>query len=182
MILPNFFVVGAPKAGTTSLYHHQDQHPDIFMSPMKETSYFSPEVRIEYLESQLHARGRQGEEGLRAYLDSPPLGKRFGGIVTEWADYCRLFEGAGEQAAIGEASPCYLRSPTAAGWIAALDAGAKVLMILRNPVDRAFSQYMQLANSNDYGCAFERHLEACLARTRKDEIGLLSLSGVWFVC
>ena len=39
--LPNFFIVGAAKSGTTSLYHHLSQHPDVFMSPVKEPGYFS---------------------------------------------------------------------------------------------------------------------------------------------
>ena len=42
--LPNFFIVGAAKSGTTSLYHHLCQHPDIFMSPVKEPHYFSRDV------------------------------------------------------------------------------------------------------------------------------------------
>jgi len=48
--LPNFFIVGAAKSGTTSLYHHLCQHPDIFMSPAKEPGYFSREkvLRINY--------------------------------------------------------------------------------------------------------------------------------------
>ena len=40
-MLPNFFIVGAPKAGTTSLYHYLESHPDIFMSPIKEPNFFS---------------------------------------------------------------------------------------------------------------------------------------------
>ena len=45
--MPNFFIVGAPKAGTTSLYHYLDQHPDIYMSPVKEPNYFAAEIRPE---------------------------------------------------------------------------------------------------------------------------------------
>jgi Sulfotransferase family len=173
MRLPNCFIVGAPKAGTTSLYHHLDQHPDIFMSPMKETCYFSAEMRRERFAPSLQPLVRDGEERLRAYLDSPPLGRRFGGIVSEWKDYCRLFEGVGDQAVVGEASPCYLWSQTAARRIASLVPTAKIIIILRNPIDRAFSQYLQMANSGDCRGGFERHLEACLANTRKDEISML---------
>ena len=172
MRLPNCFIVGAPKAGTTSLYYHLDQHPDIFMSPMKETCYFSPEMRRERFAPSLQPLLRDGQERLRAYLDSPPLGKRFGGIVSEWKDYCSLFEGVGDQAVVGEASPCYLWSQTAARRIASLVPNAKIIMILRNPIERAFSQYLQMANCGDCG-SFERHLEACLANTRTDEISML---------
>ena len=54
--LPNFFVVGAPKAGTTSLYHHLDQHPEIYMSPLKEPTYFSTEMRPERMTAEVRAR------------------------------------------------------------------------------------------------------------------------------
>ena len=45
-LLPNFFVAGAPKAGTTSLYRYLDQHPEIYMSPIKEPHFFAEEIRI----------------------------------------------------------------------------------------------------------------------------------------
>ena len=44
---PNFFLVGAPKAGTTSLYAYLDQHPDVYMSPLKEPNFFADELRLE---------------------------------------------------------------------------------------------------------------------------------------
>ena len=44
MATPNFFVVGAPKAGTTSLYHYLDRHPAVYMSPIKEPCFFAPEA------------------------------------------------------------------------------------------------------------------------------------------
>jgi hypothetical protein len=48
-VLPNFFIVGTGKAGTTSLYHYVQQHPAIYMSPIKEPCYFASEVRTENL-------------------------------------------------------------------------------------------------------------------------------------
>jgi len=47
LALPSFFIVGAPKTGTTSLHHYLDQHPQIYMSPVKEPCYFASEVRLE---------------------------------------------------------------------------------------------------------------------------------------
>ena len=44
-VLPNFFIVGAPKAGSTSLYYYLDQHPQIYMSPIKEPCFFAPEIK-----------------------------------------------------------------------------------------------------------------------------------------
>jgi len=171
--LPNFFIVGAPKAGTTSLYHHLDQHPEVFMSPMKETSYFSREMRLERFAPELQALGKRSAESLRAYLDAPPLGRRFGGIVSEWDDYRRLFSGVRQERAIGEASPGYLWSKTAAARIADFAPAAKILIILRNPIDRAYSQYLQMANTGDYRRSFREHLKACLAHPETEEISVL---------
>ena len=53
--LPDFFIVGAPKAGSTSLYHYLDQHPEIYMSAIKEPNYFADEIRAENLAEELRA-------------------------------------------------------------------------------------------------------------------------------
>jgi Sulfotransferase family len=50
--LPNFFIVGAPKAGTTSLYYYLGQHPDVYMSPVKEPNYFAEEIRLGNIDTQ----------------------------------------------------------------------------------------------------------------------------------
>ena len=51
--LPNFFIVGAPKAGTTSLYHYLDQHPQAYMSAIKEPHFFAAEIRPENFDAEL---------------------------------------------------------------------------------------------------------------------------------
>ncbi len=170
---PNFFIVGAPKAGTTSLYHHLRQHPDVYMSPLKETSYFADEFGVENLVPELRALGRKSAEGLRRYLDSPPLGDRFGGVVTDLQDYRSLFAQVDKETAIGEASPSYLWSPTAALKISMLVPHAKIIMILRNPADRAFSQYLQMSNTGLYPLNFDAHLAACLANRNTKEVGMV---------
>jgi hypothetical protein len=68
--------------------------------------------------------------------------KRSGGIVAEWRDYLRLFAAATTQRAVGEASVNYLLSKSAAGAIAARIPHALILMVLRSPAERAFSQYL----------------------------------------
>jgi hypothetical protein len=160
--LPNFFLVGAPKAGTTSLYDHLGQHPEIYVSPLKEVNYFSTEVRPERMASALQRGAKQDSDSLRAYLDGPQLEPRFSGMVTEWADYRRLFAGARYQRAIGEGSVCYLWSKTAAERIASCVPDAKILIVLRNPVDRAFSQYLHNLHNGDIRYSFRKHLEAAL--------------------
>jgi hypothetical protein len=161
--LPNFFIAGAPKSGTTSLYYYLNQHPDVYMSPLKETSYFSEEVRPENFAEALQPSTRRAMVSMRQYLDSSPLEPRFGGIVTEWDDYCRLFAGAKDERAIGEATTCYLWSKTAAAGIAARIPDAKIIAILRDPADRAFSQYLHAIFDGLVHCSFAEHLEAAFA-------------------
>lgn len=121
-MLPNFIVIGAAKAGTTALYWYLAEHPAVFMSPVKETNYF--------------AFGLDGE-GRPLYGD--PDVHRF--PVKSLSEYERLFADAGEATAVGEASPIYLECPQAAGRIRELLPAARIICSLRQPVDRAYSDY-----------------------------------------
>jgi hypothetical protein len=56
--LPSFFIAGAPKTGTTSLHHYLDQHPEIYMSPVKEPCYFASEVRLEHFSREFESSAR----------------------------------------------------------------------------------------------------------------------------
>jgi hypothetical protein len=94
MTMPNFFIVGAQKAGTTSLYHYLDQHPQVFMSPIKEPFFFDHEINPEGEVVRREFEGRR----------QPP---RFANIE----EYRALFEGVGDEKAIGEASPLYIYAP-----------------------------------------------------------------------
>src|SRR4051812_38262537 len=94
--VPNLFLVGAPKAGTTSLYHYLDQHPEIFMSPIKEPCYFASELRPENVCDELQPWIEQEMETLREYLRGDMSEKRFGGLVSKWDDYVALFRNSGD--------------------------------------------------------------------------------------
>lgn len=114
----NIFIVGAPKAGTTSLYHYLAEHPEVFMSKIKETNYFTYQ--------QIEAQG--------LYYDATP--------VRSEKDYCALFAAAQGEKVVGEASVSYLFYPGTAKKIHAYNPDAKIIMVLRNPVERAFSHYL----------------------------------------
>jgi len=157
--LPNFFIVGAPKAGTTSLYHYLDQHPQIYMSAIKEPHYFSAEIRQENCDSAVGRMMARESHSLKTFLAGPMLEKRFGGIVTEWEDYLRLFANARNGSILGEASVCYLWSPTAPAGIAEKVPGAKILVMLRNPAERAFSQYLHGLGAGAIHWSFQEHIE-----------------------
>ena len=158
-MLPNFFIAGAPKSGTTSLYHYLDQHPEIYMSPIKEPNYFASEIRIERLSESLRPHAEQDALQLRAYLDGPLRQKRFGGVVTEWRDYLKLFQPAEGRKAIGEASVCYLWSESAATNIRRSIPEARIILVLRNPVDMVFSMYLQTVKSGALRCTFREAIE-----------------------
>ena len=118
MTMPNFFIVGAQKAGTTSLYHYLNQHPEVYMSPRKEPHFF------EGMNQEYRRPGRR----------SVP--------VSDLAEYEALFEGASGEPAIGEASASYLYSSRAPGLIKSSVPDAKLIAILRNPADRAYSNFL----------------------------------------
>jgi hypothetical protein len=157
--LPNFFIVGAPKAGTTSLYHYLGQHPQIYMSPIKEPNFFAAEIREENFEPHLRPGVARDARRLRAFLSGPMRHQRFGGIVESWEDYVRLFANAGSESALGEASACYLWSHTAAERIAHRIPHAKILVMLRHPVDRAYSDYLQNLGNGVVRWTFREHIQ-----------------------
>lgn len=166
--LPNFFIVGAPKAGTTSLYHYLDQHAQVYMSAIKEPHFFAAEIREENFGADLRRAAARDARGLREFLSGPMRQKRFGGIVADWEDYLRLFANAGEESALGEASVCYLWSPTAAGRIAERIPDARILVMLRNPADRAFSQYLHGVGLGAIRWSFREHIERNLRHRSRE--------------
>jgi hypothetical protein len=121
-MLPNFIVIGAAKAGTTALYWYLAEHPQVFMSPVKETNYFA---------YGLDARGR--------LLYGDPDVHRF--PVKSLMEYEQLFAQAGDAVAVGEASPIYLECPEAANRIRELLPATRIICSLRHPVERAYSDY-----------------------------------------
>jgi hypothetical protein len=157
-MVPTFFIVGAPKAGTTSLYHYLDQHPQIHMSPIKEPSYFASELRPENFHPRFQTRFFQEQESVRQYLAGPMAVKRFGGPVVDWESYARLFQNARKGQAIGEASASYLWSASAAQNIAARIPEARIVMILRDPAERAYSQYLRVVSDGLVRHSFREQL------------------------
>jgi len=110
---PNLFVVGAAKAGTTSLHRYLAASPDIFMSETKEPHFFST----------VDARGTWT-------------------IVQDQDDYLSLFAKRQSEVYAGESSPSYLWDPDAAQRIFEACPDARILMVLRDPIRRAHSHYL----------------------------------------
>lgn len=111
---PNFFIVGAPKCGTTALYEYLRPHPRIFMPTVKEPHFFATD------------------------MDQYPL-------VKTLEDYTGLFaESTKQHLRVGEASVHYLRSSAAGHNIAEFSPGAKIIAMLRNPVDMVYSFHSEI--------------------------------------
>jgi hypothetical protein len=124
--MPNFLIIGAAKSGTTSLYHYLRQHPQIYMSPVKEPKFFAlAGEKFDY-------RGPGDQEDMQHHS------------ITNIETYHALFEKAFNQSAIGEASTLYLYSPKAAAQIRRYIPEAKLIAILRHPVDRAYSNFLYM--------------------------------------
>jgi hypothetical protein len=118
--VPDFFIVGHPKCGTTALYEMLRRHPQIYMPDGKELWYLCPELR------------------------SP----RGGGRAQTLEQYLSLFAAARPDQRVGEATPLYLSSHTAAANIARLQPAARAIAILREPADFLRSFHLQCVQNH----------------------------------
>ena len=138
---PNFFIVGAAKAGTTSLAHYLDEHPQVYLSPIKEPNYFSRnDIHPEYFRKLL--KERLALFNIKHYLSESELKSRHSAYITDLKQYQDLFRDAKPNQILGEASVSYLWSQTAAKEIFNANSNAKIIIVLRNPIERAFSHYL----------------------------------------
>jgi len=138
MIKPNFFIVGAPKCGTTAMNDYLSQHPDIFMA-RKEIHYFGKDLKLKQ--------------------------------TTTESEYLENFQQAKNEKVIGEASVWYLYSQTAAEEIRSFSPDAKILIMLRNPVDMVYSLHSQnLYDGNEDVFDFETAINLDTERQRGNRL------------
>lgn len=138
--LPTFLVVGAVKAGTTSLHEYLQQHPEVYMSPIKETNHFC-DADMDFAHFNVDYR-QDIDHNLDKYLAGPMDKKIHIAHVRTWNQYQLLYKNVRNEKAIGEVSNAYLYCPSTASAIQQKLPAAKIIMVLRNPVDRLFSQYL----------------------------------------
>ena len=117
---PNFFIVGAEKAGTTSLYEYLKDDPGVFLSDIKEPNFFTVNIKPEHF---------------------------FCSVIRDKKQYLKLFSSAKEEIAIGEASPIYLMDPETPQLIKKTVPNAKIIILLRDPIQRALSSYFNSVRS-----------------------------------
>ena len=136
--LPNFLIVGASRCGTTSLYHYLKEHPDVFMSSIKEPSFIL---------SQFSKVPKNG------------IGDDRKKYIGNFDDYGKLFEKAGDKKAIGEASSENLyHYERAIPTIQKFFGDPKIIIAIRNPVEKAYSAYTFLVSENREYLTFEEGL------------------------
>jgi hypothetical protein len=134
--VPDFFILGHPKCGTTALYEMLRRHPQIFMPALKEPAYFATDLRSRF---QRKASGQ---------------------LPVTLEHYLSLFDAAAPAQLVGEASSSYLVSTTAARNIAELQPGARLIAILREPASFLRSLHLQLLQNH---IESERNLRRALA-------------------
>ena len=138
----NFFVIGAAKCGTTTLYARLSQHPEVFLSPLKEPNYYS---RSDLNPARFSKAFKANTKlDLTDYLaQSDPLPEMQVGFVRDEGQYARLFSGATDaHRVVGECSTSYLWSPSAPAALHAAHPDAKIVVALRDPVERIYSHYL----------------------------------------
>jgi hypothetical protein len=132
--MPNFFIVGAARSGTTALANYIGQHPDIYVSPVKEPCYFLPDYGVD-----------------------------------NYGEYLTFFSKAGSAMAIGEASTGYLFDLHAARGILGRFPDAKIIIILRNPVDMALSLWQFMTVNGSESKSFKNAISPEERRYRKTD-------------
>jgi hypothetical protein len=147
--LPDFFIAGAPKAGTTALHSALARHPALYLSPVKEPKFFLTD-------------GPPPTEG------GPGDAKTYREHIWRREDYEALFDPAPAGALKGESTPFYLYSAAAQARIKALIPGAKLIVVLRDPIERAHSNWTHLWSAgldpcDDFIVACEREPERIAA-------------------
>jgi Sulfotransferase family len=149
MTLPNFVIIGAGRSGTNQLYSLLTQHPQIYMSPVKEPNFFAFEGQ------ELCFRG-PGDDDVNRHS------------VIRLSDYRELFRGVSSERAVGEASPRYMEVAGTAERIRHHIPDAKLIAILRDPIERAYSSFL-LHVRDGRECCRDLGEALRLERQRRDE-------------
>ena len=122
---PNFIIAGFPKCGTTSLYHYLNEHPEIYMPQKKELHFFTHKI-ISKLRS-----GPKDSVVKETQINSSEK-------------YLGYFNSVTKELAIGDASPSYINYPSEFPQIKKYLNDPKVIIIIRDPINRAYSNYLHL--------------------------------------
>jgi hypothetical protein len=146
--LPNFLIIGAEKCGTTSLYYYLKQHPEVYLPKRKELHYFSCE----------HMKKQMAGPGDKRILPA---------LCATRQEYNAYYQHVRSERAVGDASPSYFYFAEVSERIQAELGKPKMVLALRDPIDKAYSQYMHLVRDNRETLEFYDALMAEKQRTKE---------------
>ena len=148
--LPNFLIVGAPKCGTSSLHSYLNQHSDIFMPTFNKEGMKVKEPRF-LIKDIVESRLQKG--------------------VWNWDEYQALFDEAGNQSALGEATVLYLYFYNHAikNIKKYLGEEVKIIIMLRNPIDRAYSAYSFASRTIQENKSFKEAIDSAMIRYKNNK-------------
>ena len=151
-IQPNLFLIGGMRCGSTTLHLMLGQHPDIYMSPVKEPYFYVAEA----MRRKLSAGNTTDPEAIRHLNEYVKQGK-----YRTVEKYATLFNGARHEKYIGESSH-YLYHPEAASVIFEDCPNSRIIVSIRNPVERLYSEYLLYRRNGQVKKSFEEFaLEGC---------------------
>ena len=144
-VLPNFLICGSPRSGTTSLYEGLIEHPNIYRAKIKEISFFD-------------VNSHRGKNWYQYHFPS-----KFDKIFTN------------SKMITGEATPFYLIHPHAPSRIAKIIPNVKIILILRNPIDRAYSHYSSAFKNKKDDLSFEEAIQQENSRIINEKEKLINI-------
>lgn len=153
-VRPDFFIVGAPKCGTTAMDSFLSQHPDIFIPEAKELQFFGSDIQMKETFVRSKERFNVNQDSYRSY-----------------------FDGVRDEKRIGESTVWYLYSKLAAEEIKAYNPQANIIIMLRNPVDMMYSLHRQYLY--DLNEDIEDFAEALDAESARKEGGTIPNESFW---
>jgi len=152
---PNFIIAGFPKCGTTSLHHYLDEHPEIYMPAQKELHFFTFNILSNLNNGPKDALVKKTQ-------------------INNSEKYLNFYKGVTNEIAIGDASPSYINYPGQFKKIKEYLNDPKVIIILRDPINRAYSNYLHLKRENRETLSFKE------AIFKEDERKTNKYSDFWY--
>jgi len=155
MCLPNFIISGFPKCGTTSLHYYLAEHPEIFMPKQKELHFFTNKI----LSRQIAGKG-----------DKITLKTH----VRTFKEYSKFFSAEKTHKSVGETSPSYINYPELFDEIKKTLSTPKIIVLVRDPIKRAYSNYLHLVREGREQLSFVEAL------AEEDKRKKLQFSDFWY--
>jgi hypothetical protein len=153
--LPNFIIVGFPKCGSTALHYYLESHPEIYMPLQKELHYFTSDKLLKLNKGP-------GDKEVKKFM------------LTSLIEYQKAYKNVRDEKAIGDASPSYINHPDKIPFIKETLKRSKIIILLRDPIKRAYSNYLHLLREK------REHLPFLEALEEEDNRAKKKYSDFWY--